>query len=199
MELPDAILKFWFGESDDDADVASRQAALWWSKDAEVDAQMRKRFEPLVVEAGCGRLDDWRSQSEGWLALILLTDQFPRNIFRDTPRAFAFDPVARSLCLEGLQAGMDRPLRLIQRVFFYMPFEHSEDHGDQAHAVRLMRALVDEAPPSQREVFENYVEFARRHQEIIDRFGRFPHRNQILGRRSSPEEIEFLRQPGSSF
>lgn len=199
MESPDAILRFWFGESENDAEVASRQAELWWSKDAEVDAQMRERFEALVVAAGSGRLDDWRSQPEGWLALILLTDQFSRNIFRGTPRAFEFDPAARSLCLDGLQSGMDRPLRLIQRVFFYMPLEHSEDRGDQAQSVRLMRALVDEAPPPQREVFENYVDFARRHREIIDRFGRFPHRNRILGRQSSREEIEFLSQPGSSF
>lgn len=199
MESPDSILKFWFGESGNDAEVASRQAELWWSKDAAVDAQVRERFELLVIKAGNGELDLWRSQSEGRLALILLTDQFPRNIFRGTPRSFEFDPMARSLCLDGLKAGMDRPLQLIQRVFFYMPLEHSEDREDQAHSVRLMRSLVDEAPAAQTDLFENYVNFALRHQEIIERFGRFPHRNRILGRTSTPKEIEFLTEPGSSF
>lgn len=199
MASPESILEFWFGESGNDAEVAARQAELWWSKNTEVDARMREHFEPLVIEAGNGSLDHWRSRPEGWLALILLTDQFPRNIFRGTPRSFEFDPTARSLCLDGLQAGMDGPLRLIHRVFFYMPLEHSEDRDDQARSVSLMRSLVDEAPPAQREVFENYVDFALRHQEIIDRFGRFPHRNRILGRPSSSEEVEFLSEPGSSF
>jgi len=133
------------------------------------------------------------------LALILLLDQFPRNIYRDTPGMYRFDKRARALCVGGLEISIDARLRLIQRVFFYLPLEHSESADDQAWCVDLMRGLARETPQDQQNVFEDFVGYAEAHKKVIDRFGRFPHRNAILGRDSSREEIEFLDQLGSSF
>ncbi|HKL51978.1 MAG TPA: DUF924 family protein, partial [Wenzhouxiangellaceae bacterium] len=133
------------------------------------------------------------------LALILLLDQFPRNIYRDTSAMFRFDDQARALCVEGVETGIDARLRPIQRVFFYLPLEHAESIDDQAWCVDLMRGLVHEVPEDQKQVFEGFVDFAEAHRRIIDRFARFPHRNAILGRESTEEEVEFLKQPGSSF
>ncbi len=198
----DAILEFWFGEDFaelDDAAIAGRQSGLWWGKNKSTDTEIRQRFEPLVQAAGAGKLDGRKASPAGRLALILLLDQFPRNIYRDTPAMFEFDDKARALCVEGTESGVDARLRLIERVFFYLPLEHSESADDQARCVDLMQGLVQEAPQAQTKVFENFVGYAEAHKRIIDRFERFPHRNQILGRDSSAAEIEFLEQPGSSF
>ena len=202
MKDIDSVLKFWFGEDfaeRDDATIAGRQSGLWWGKGDATDADIRRRFEPQVRAAGAGKLDDWKEVPEGWLALILLLDQFPRNIYRNTPAMYGFDDRVRALCTEGLDAGIDTHLRLLQRVFFYLPLEHAESSGDQAWCVELMQALVRRAPHDHKQLFEGFVDYAEAHKRIIDRFGRFPHRNAILGRESRPEEIEFLEQPGSSF
>ena len=156
-------------------------------------------IESLVIAAEVGDLDDWRLSIDGRLALVLLTDQFPRNIFRDSPAAFHFDALARNLCVEGLATRADRELRPIERVFFYLPLEHSEDLDDQNRCVALFRELAEEVDADLKVTFENFVGFALRHHVIIERFGRFPHRNSVLGRRSTQEEIDFLAQPGSSF
>ena len=194
------ILDFWFGSLDaPDSTIAGRQAGLWWGKSSDTDAEIQNRFGDLPVQVSAGSLEDWKNLPDGWLGLILVVDQFTRNVFRDTPRAFAFDEVARQLCIEGMEAGQDAHLRLIQRVFFYLPLEHSENPDHQTWCVDLMRGLVRQAPEDQRAVFEDFVGFAEAHKRIIDRFGRFPHRNEILGRESTAEEIEFLKQPGSSF
>lgn len=193
------VLDFWFGNSEDDARTASNQADLWWKKDPDQDTEIRQNFESMVLSAGQGHLDDWGEEPEGRLALILLTDQFPRNIFRDTPEAFRFDTKALELCIEGLEGGMAARLRPIQRVFFYLPLEHSENIDHQTWCVDLMRALARDVPDAWAATFEQFIEFAEAHQRIIERFGRFPHRNAILGRESSAEEREFLKQPGSSF
>ena len=194
------VIDFWFGRLDaDDSAIAGRQAGLWWGKSEQTDSRIRNRFEPQVRAAGAGELDGWKASPEGWLALILLLDQFPRNIYRDSAGMYRFDERARALCVEGLDTGIDTRLRLIQRVFFYLPLEHSESPDDQAWCVDLMRGLAHEAPQDQKNVFEDFVDYAEAHKKVIDRFGRFPHRNAILGRDSSPEEIEFLKQPGSSF
>lgn len=199
METSDSILRFWFGAEADDALVAERQAGLWWSKREDVDREIRQRFEPCVVAAGERRLDAWLATPSGRLALILLTDQFPRNIYRDTPQAFAFDAIARNWSREGLREGADRALRPIERVFFYLPLEHAESLEDQDWAVALFRRLLGELPETRRKAFGGYLDFAERHRAVIERFGRFPHRNRILGRASTPEESRFLQQKGSSF
>jgi uncharacterized protein (DUF924 family) len=137
--------------------------------------------------------------SRGRLALILLLDQLPRSIHRGTPEAFAQDAAARQVADSGLAAGADRLLRPIERLFFYLPFEHSEDLADQHRSVRLFRELGESVLESQRDVFSGFLDYAVRHREVIERFGRFPHRNRILGRESTPEELAFLEEPGSSF
>lgn len=199
METRDSLLEFWFGNDADDAAAAKAQASLWWAKHAQTDAAIRQRFQPLVSAAAAGSLDGWRSSARGQLALILLTDQLPRNIYRDTPLAFEFDGLARTYSLQGLANGSERELRPIERVFFYLPLEHSESPDDQKRSVRLFRELAGEVPPMHKPVFDGFVDYALRHQAIIERFGRFPHRNRILGRPSTSEEIAFLQEPGSSF
>jgi uncharacterized protein (DUF924 family) len=199
METTETILEFWFGASPDDAIAAKEKSALWWAKDAATDQRMRERFTPYLQKAASGELRDWQETPAGRLALILLCDQFPRNIHRDTPQSFAFDEQARALCKKGIDAGADEALRPIQRVFFYLPLEHSESLDDQNESVALFEALASDVPAATREDFKGYVDFARHHRAIIERFGRFPHRNAILGRISSAEEAAFLKEPGSSF
>ncbi|MGE0188945.1 MAG: DUF924 family protein [Steroidobacteraceae bacterium] len=199
MLQPDDILEFWFGSDQDDAVVADKQAKLWWSKNAAVDAELKQCFEASVLAAASGSQNSWTETVTGRLALILLTDQLPRNIYRATAQAFAFDPLARGWCKSGLQQRLDLQLRPIQRLFYYLPLEHSESREDQQLCVELFRELAESAPARLKSACGWYLEFALRHQAIIDRFGRFPHRNQILQRNSTADELEFLQQPGSSF
>ncbi len=199
MESPASIRQFWFGDDADDRVTSERQAALWWSKNEAADRMIRQRFEAPLAAAADGRLDAWADSAEGLLALILLTDQFPRSMYRDDARAFAFDPLARRWCRLALQRQADAALRPIERVFVYLPLEHSEAQDDQRQALELFGALLRQAPPELRDVYAGYFDFAQRHHDIIERFGRFPHRNAILGRTSTPQETAFLQQPGSSF
>jgi len=199
LETVDSILAYWFGAYPDRAALAKERADLWWSKDSEVDNEIRERFESSVQWAGEGKLNAWLAQPRGRLALIILTDQFPRNIYRDSPRAFAFDAKALDWSLAGIELGCDRALRPIERVFFYLPLEHSERLAHQERSVRMFSEIVPTAASDQREIFEYYLNFAILHRDIVARFGRFPHRNRILGWSSTPEELDFLSQPGSSF
>ncbi len=194
------LLDLWFGDEADDAIRAKRQAPLWWGKNSETDALLSNRFGELAKAAAEGSLAHWADIPDGRLALILLLDQLPRNIHRGTPAAFVQDPLARDLCLKGLVLGADNALSPLARVFFYLPLEHTESREQQARSVALFEALAAEqtGTPAQ-ETFAGFADFARRHQVIIERFGRFPHRNDILGRTSTPEEAEFLQQPGSGF
>ena len=200
METLKTIREYWFGTALEDAAVTARERArLWWSKSPEVDDEIRRRFESCVIKAGSGELDNWASNPQDRLALILLTDQFPRSIYRDSARAFAFDTKALSLARNGIDAGFDVSLRPLERVFFYLPLEHSESLVDQQRSVSLFQKLFNEAGPDEKPTFAEYLDFAVRHRDIISRFGRFPHRNEALGRISTPEELSFLQQPGSGF
>ncbi|HET6468179.1 MAG TPA: DUF924 family protein [Geminicoccaceae bacterium] len=174
------VLDFWFGE---------RASALWFEKDPAFDAEIRERFLALVEAAAAGAHDDWLETPEGALALVVLLDQFPRNMHRGRPAAFAHDARAREVAAAALARGHDRALPAAQRSFLYLPFEHSEDLVDQDRSVALFRALGDPVG----------LDYAVRHREIVARFGRFPHRNAILGRASTPEEEVFLEGPQSSF
>lgn len=196
---PGEILRFWFG--DDPARALDDPALqrLWWAKQPAVDAAMRERFGAQVQAAGEGALDGWAATAEGRLALILLTDQFPRNIFRGTPAAFALDPLARRWALQGIEQGVFDGLPPVQQVFAWLPLEHAEDAALQARCVQGMRTLRERAPAAQRAAFDSFVDFAERHEAVIRRFGRFPHRNAVLGRDSTDEERAFLATPGSSF
>jgi len=175
-----AILQFWFEEID---------PKMWWVADPGFDATIRSRFQPLLEQAAKAELFAWRSEPKGRLAEIIVLDQFSRNIYRNTPQAFSQDPVALVLAQEAVAAGTHRQLSSIETGFLLLPFMHSESKSIHAVAESLYREFA--AP-------DNYA-YELRHKAIIDRFGRYPHRNHILGRASSAEETEFLRQPGSSF
>jgi uncharacterized protein (DUF924 family) len=194
-----ALLDWWFGPSVTAAEVAASRTALWFAKQERQDELAREQFGGLVEQALMGQLPGWQTAPEGWLATLLLLDQLPRMIFRDTPRAFAGDLLARPLALYGLSQGWDQQLNPIQRVFAYLVLEHAEDLALQNQAVQLFHALHQQAAVAERELFAGYLDYARRHQQVIARFGRFPHRNQVLGRISSAEESVFLLEPGSRF
>jgi uncharacterized protein (DUF924 family) len=198
METAESLHACWFGGKADDA-AADRQSKLWWGKSDALDAELAARFTPLVEAARAGALGSWADTPQGALALILLTDQLPRNIYRGTAAAFASDPLAHAVTVAGLHGGIDRQLAPIERVFFYLPLEHAESMADQDRAVSLYTRLFQEAPSSQLERYRGFLTFALRHRRVIERFGRFPHRNAILDRESTPEEISFLQEPGSSF
>jgi len=193
------ILAFWFGGNAGDGATAEAQKKLWWAKDAVVDADIRERYGVLVAAAAGGAHREWAREPRGRLALILLFDQFPRNIYRDTPQAFAHDGLALRLALEGIAAGADLKLRAIERVFFYLPLEHAESMEMQERSVALLTALAAGVPEADSSAFAGFVDYAVRHRDVVHRFGRFPHRNRILGRESSAGEQDFLKQPGSSF
>jgi uncharacterized protein (DUF924 family) len=183
-----AILDFWFGDT-----AAPRPE--WFRKDDAFDAQIRERFGAAIEAALDGTLDAWDTQGpHAALARILLLDQFTRNAFRGTPRAFAGDASALAAARAMVARGDDGVLPPLQRVFAYLPFEHAEDAGAQRESLRLFAALASHGP-----AFAEFDDYARRHAAVIERFGRFPHRNAILGRASSAEETAFLSQPGSSF
>jgi uncharacterized protein (DUF924 family) len=190
LRPPGDVLEFWFSE---------RVQPLWFAKDQAFDEEIRARFGANVAAANVGDLDFWVRAAESSLALVLLLDQFPRNIHRGTPRAFASDARARTIAGTAIDRGFDRHTRPDRRFFFYMPFEHSEAAADQARSVALFRRWADEHDGAGRERAQELMEYVLRHQEVIDRFGRFPHRNAILGRESTAEELAFLTEPNSSF
>jgi uncharacterized protein (DUF924 family) len=191
MNRAHALLEFWFGAPgtpDDD-----RPRAVWFKKHADFDADLRARFLADQQQAAMGHCDSWMQTPDGSLALVLLLDQLPRNLYRDTPAAFASDEKARAVARHAVDQGYDQGLPGVRRSFFYLPFEHSEFLADQETSVALCRTLPAGGYSAQA------LDYALRHRDIIRRFGRFPHRNRILGRSSTPDENAFLREPGSSF
>jgi uncharacterized protein (DUF924 family) len=182
-----SVLQFWFG-----ADDALRE--VWFRKDPAFDDEIRSRFGALVERALTGALDDWAVERDGALARIVVLDQFTRNIFRDTPRAFAGDAQALAGARAMVARGDDLTLPPLRRVFVYLPFEHAEDRAMQRESLRLFAALLREHAST-----ATFDDYARRHAEVIERFGRFPHRNAVLGRVSTADEAAFLLQPGSGF
>lgn len=186
-----AILDFWFGS---EAPQAFR--AAWFEKNPAFDQEISHRFQIEIGQALTGGLAAWEDMPRSALALILLLDQFPRNAYRNTPRAFSGDARGQTVALLGLERGYDKTLTPLERFFFYLPLEHAEDLGLQGKCVELMCALEAESPAV---AAAKAADYAEKHRAIIARFGRFPHRNEILGRDSTLEEIEFLQEPGSSF
>ena len=189
------VLDFWFGAPG--SATFGQKRREWFVKDASFDADIRTRFGEVIEQALSGGLKDWDAQGpQGVLARILVLDQFTRNACRNTPQSFAGDTLALAAATGLVDSGLDRALSPQQRVFAYLPFEHAEDAAMQARAVELFTQLAAEHPGPG---FEDNLDYAHRHRGVIARFGRFPHRNEILGRVSTPEEIDFLRQPGSRF
>jgi uncharacterized protein (DUF924 family) len=174
------VIHFWFTEI---------EMENWWQKNAEFDDLIARRFASVHHEASLGLLSKWRETPEGALAEIIVLDQFSRNMFRNKPEAFAQDSLALVLTQEAVRRGLDQLVPTRQRAFFYLPFEHSEADSMQEESLKLFSTLGDTTA----------LDFAKQHKAIIDRFGRFPHRNAILGRKSTEAEQEFLREPGSSF
>jgi uncharacterized protein (DUF924 family) len=187
-----AVMDFWFGRHGDRSRNTPRRQ--WFEKSDAFDEAIRDRFGTLIPRAIAGELQSWSADPEGAVAQILVLDQFPRNVHRGSAQAFAGDARALAAARALVNAGTDRSLPGVQRQFVYLPFEHAEDLGTQNESLRLFAQLERDAP----EVGELLV-WAQRHHDIIARFGRFPHRNAALGRSSSAEEVEFLRQPGSGF
>ncbi len=197
--MQDILLDFWFGPLTGPEAFNRDRYDLWFQNGRAYDETIRDRFGDLWRRAEAGALDDWAETPQGRLALILLLDQAPRHIHRGTAAAFAQDRRAQALTLEGMARGHDRELWPIQRLFFYLPLEHAEDLALQEQSVAAFSQLRDEAPTALKEDCEGFLDYARRHREVIARFGRFPDLNVILGRDSTPEELAFLKEPGSSF
>ncbi|MEM6781688.1 MAG: DUF924 family protein [Pseudomonadota bacterium] len=176
------VLQFWFEDS---------QPQQWFQVSPEFDAQIKERFEDQYNLAAEGLCDDWKNGPDGCLALCLLLDQFPRNMFRDTPKAFATDKQALLIAKHAIAKGFDQVLQPIKRRFIYLPYEHSENINDQRTCVELFEKMQDEDPLG--------YEYAVKHLKVIEKFNRFPHRNAVLGRDNTEEEEEYLAQPGAGF
>lgn len=189
MGRVEKILEFWFGRGDQ-----PERQRMWFNADPGFDQACSAGFRADYERAASGELDGWMNGPSGALALVLLLDQFPRNMFRDTARAFATDYKALAVAKHTVAAKLDQALAPSRRAFVYMPFEHSENLGDQHESIRLFRDLAEENPAS-----ADYLKYAERHLEVITRFGRFPHRNAVLKRPSTPDESEFLSSGGARF
>jgi len=199
-----SVRDFWFGRLPLSADELDSRQQFWFGEDADAaqrarDAEIRERFAALSERAVSGQLTDWADGPRRRLSLIILLDQFPRNMFRGTARAFAGDARALTLALSGMQSAADAALDVIERLFFYMPLQHAESREVQEESVAAYRRLLDEAPEELRPFFAGALEWAEKHQAIIERFGRFPARNAVLGRESTPEERQWLSAAAETF
>ncbi len=187
---PAEVLAFWF---------ATANVPHWFVRSAAFDTVIDERFAATITAASAGELEGWTATPGGWLALVIVLDQFRRNVYRQDARAFACDAYALRLALAGIERGDDLRLPPLRRVFAYMPLEHAEDAGTQARCVALFAALHAAADGALRPRMADFLDYAQRHQRVIAQFGRFPHRNAVLGRVSTPEEQVYLAQPGAGF
>ena len=203
MDEARSVREFWFGQLPLSAEALTERMNFWFGEDDELtgrrDAQIRARFGELLERAAAGELTGWADGPRRRLSLIILLDQFPRNMFRGSGGAFACDEQALSLALSGMQSGADAALDAVERIFFYMPLQHAESPEVQDESVAAYRRLLAEAPEGLRGSFTVVLEYAENHRAIIERFGRFPHRNRLLGRASTPAEEAWLRESGESF
>lgn len=193
----DSVHQFWFGDNLEKSPLKNRD--LWWTRPEGIDELITQRFSSILKRAKSNQLEDWKSSPRGYISLIIVLDQFPRHIFRGKPASFESDPLALDLCLQGLAQKIDQQMHWAERQFYLLPLEHSEDLQIQIRAIEEFKRLVHDTPAEFADYMKDNFDYALRHHEIIKRFGRFPHRNKILGRESRAEEIEFLKQPGSSF
>ena len=195
----EAVLSFWFKEQSLTAPQIDRRMEIWFGEDPVFDHEIEKEFGNDVASASKGDLNHWAHNSHGRLALIILLDQFRRNMYRGTAKAYSRDRTALELCVHGAMEKKDECLTPIQRVFFYMPLQHAESRKVQAKSVELYRRLAKSVSPTLRETFMTVAEFAELHKDIVDQFGRFPHRNEVLGRENTPQEAEFLAGDAPDF
>lgn len=193
-----AVLEFWFGDRDDPENV-KRRRKLWFTSTPDQDREIRERFGMLHEKAQAGDLDGWAEAPKTALALIVLLDQFTRSLYRGRGAAFVNDARSLALASAAVERGFDRMLHPVERAFLYMPFQHSENPDDQERSMRLYRALLDECPLSLRAFARDSYEHAALHRDIVERFGRFPHRNELLGRSSTEAERRYLEDGGHRF
>lgn len=196
---PQEILEFWFGSAADDPAEAAAREDFWFGASAEIDAEIGERFASTVEAAARGDLEAWTRESRSTLALVLTLDQFPRNIGRGSARAFAHDAQALRVTKDAVATGTLGRLALLEQAFLILPYQHSESLEDQRTSVRLSVEIARAAPAPWRAILEKYLSFAMQHHALIERFGRFPHRNRALGRDATAEEEAYLRRGGTSF
>lgn len=193
---PQEVVHFWLGAAPEDVAAVDAASKRWYAVDDQFDAQILDRFGAAIRRAREGAFRDWEDTAHGALALVILLDQLSRNAYRGTPEAFAGDARALAVAISAVDSRLDRELGCAGRTFLYHPFEHSEDPADQERSVRLFESLVEEVPGEWRQFAADFVPYAHAHRDVIARFGRFPHRNAILGRKSTPEELAYLRAGG---
>ncbi|MFV0680196.1 DUF924 family protein [Ottowia sp.] len=204
VATPQDVLTFWFGASPPTDEAALALKSQWFTKSDVFDEQIRQRFGATIDAALAGQLNEWASEPLGWLALIVVLDQFTRNTLRGDARSFAGDAAARALAAEGLARGWERELCWLARPFALLPLEHSEEQAAQDESVARFSALQSDAqhkdvPEPVQALLDGNLDYAERHRDVIHRFGRFPHRNAVLGRANTDEEREYLAQPGAGF
>lgn len=205
MDEARKVREFWFGKLPLAPEEVIKRMRLWFGYEITPEQQkrwddtIRVHFEPLVRQAIDGEFAAWADGPRRLMSLILLLDQFPRNIYRGTSRAFAGDEQALASALSGMNSGADAALDPVQRLFFYMPLQHSEERDVQDEAVAAYRRLEMEAPDALKDIFKSTLNYAERHRAVIQRFGRFPHRNRILGRVSTPDEVIYMKSGGEDF
>lgn len=192
------ILKFWFGRVEETILPTQNRSKIWFGGGKELDDQIRERFGDDLDKAILGEYDHWDKDPRGSLALIIILDQFSRNIHRDMPMAYTQDQKALDVCVRGIERQYDHEVSLIERSFFYMPFMHSENLEMQTTSLRAFKMLVDLSFPEGRPIFENFYKYAISHYKVIERYGRFPSRNKVLGRDCAPDEIEYLKNIGDN-
>jgi len=193
------VLEFWFADARSRPEGFEQRKRFWFSPSPRADSSIRQRFAATVTLAAGGALDHWIDEASTALALILVLDQFPRNMYRGSPQAFATDAKALEWARIGIERGHDRGLSVVERGFFYMPFQHSEDASVQQESVRLYGRLRGQALDQAKAAAESFYQAALEHKNIIDAFGRFPHRNEILGRRSTQAERRYLAAGGNRY
>lgn len=193
------VLDFWFGSRPLNPSAVSKRGKFWFGGDQDVDYDIERRFGKLVGAARAGSFDTWQTDPENCLALIILLDQFPRNLYRGQASAFASDEQALQLSREMIKQGLFVQLDYPERAFALMPFQHVESKKCQQESVELFQEQADSAPEDWKKIMQGYADFADQHYQIIERFGRFPHRNKVLGREDTAEEAEYLSEGGSRF
>lgn len=204
MDEARKVREFWFGKPPLSPEQLHRRMQIWFGngitpeQQQHLDESIRSRYERLMAQAAAGELASWADGPRRRLSLILLLDQFPRNIYRGTARAYAYDDQALELALTGMQSGADAALDPVERIFFYMPLQHAEAREAQDESVAAYRRLLREVPESLKDVFQDSLNHAERHRDVIERFGRFPHRNQTVGRPTTPQEVVYLRESGEA-
>jgi uncharacterized protein (DUF924 family) len=196
---PEDVHRFWFAETIHDPQAANARNALWFGSSSEFDEQVRQLFVPTIQAAARGECVAWENAPRSCVSLVIVLDQFPRNAYRNTAAAFEYDHLALTVTRRAVAAGYLGLLSVVESAFLLMPYQHVEDATLQREGVRLLERMCAETPPEWRAFAENSLQFARRHLEIIERFGRFPHRNPVLGRRPTSAEREYLESKPDTF